>query len=106
MRSARRSHRRTMRSSACACTSRSTASTAALRRCSANLPSTPLRADDILFSQGFGTRRICAGLVEQGLFRVGGRLVDDPAEEFETRGLVFEVDGTAWEFHEKAYVML
>jgi 16S rRNA pseudouridine516 synthase len=70
------------------------------------LANTPLRADDVLFSQGFGTRRICAGLVQQGKFAVEGRVVDDPAEELDTQGLVFEVDGTTWEFHAKAYVML
>ncbi|NBX14285.1 MAG: 16S rRNA pseudouridine(516) synthase, partial [Betaproteobacteria bacterium] len=25
-----------------------------------------MRLEDILFSQGFGTRRVCAGLVQQG----------------------------------------
>ena len=38
--------------------------------------------------------------------RVDGRVVDDPSEDFETRGLVFDVDGVPWEFHDKAYVML
>lgn len=38
--------------------------------------------------------------------RVDGRLVEDPAEEFDTRALVFEVGGATWEFHDKAYVML
>jgi 16S rRNA pseudouridine516 synthase len=33
-------------------------------------------------------------------------VVDDAGEDFDTGGLVFEVDGVAWEFHEKAYVML
>jgi 16S rRNA pseudouridine516 synthase len=85
---------------------RSIASIAASRRCSANWRSTPLRADDILYSQGFGTRRICAGLVEQGHVRVGARVIDDPAEDFETQGFVFNVDGVDWEFHDKAYLML
>jgi 16S rRNA pseudouridine516 synthase len=85
---------------------RKTASTAGSGRCSAKSRSTHLRADDILFSQGFGTRRICAGLVQHGHVRAGGRVIDDPAEEFDTDGLVFEVDGVAWEFHEHAYLML
>jgi len=71
-----------------------------------NWPSTLLRADDILFSQGFGTRRVCAGLVERGLFVVDSRAIDDAGEDIQTDGLVFEVDGVAWEFHAKAYVML
>jgi 16S rRNA pseudouridine516 synthase len=85
---------------------RNIASTAASRRSSASLPSTHLRADDILFSQGFGTRRVCAGLIEQGYLRIAGRAIDDPSEDFETDGLAFEVDGVPWEFHEKAYLML
>jgi 16S rRNA pseudouridine516 synthase len=86
--------------------SRKIAFIAASRRCSGNWRSTLLRADDILFSQGFGTRRICAGLIEQGHLRVGGRVVAEADEPFETRALDFEVDGVTWEFHEKAYVML
>jgi 16S rRNA pseudouridine516 synthase len=44
--------------------------------------------------------------VQQGHVRIAGRVIDDPAEDFEAPGLVFEVDGVPWEFHEKAYVML
>lgn len=65
-----------------------------------------MRLQDILFSQGFGTRRICAGLVQQGHVAVGGRAMLDPLSEFEPEGLVFEVDGLAWTYHEKAYLML
>ena len=66
----------------------------------------PLRLDQILFSQGFGTRRICAGLIGQGDVKVGGKTIDEPWEEFETAGLQFEVAGQAWPFHDKALVML
>ncbi|MFM2113015.1 MAG: Ribosomal small subunit pseudouridine synthase [Pseudomonadota bacterium] len=36
--------------------------------------------DELLFSQGFGTRRVCAGLIEQGLIQVwqGDAAVDAP----------------------------
>lgn len=61
---------------------------------------------DILFSQGFGTRRICAGLVQHGHVSVAGARVTDSSESFETQGLVFEVDGTSWEYHDKAYLMM
>jgi len=60
----------------------------------------------ILFTQGFGTRRICAGIVAQGLVRVGGRVVADPRADVDTGGLVFEVDGRAWPYHERALIML
>jgi 16S rRNA pseudouridine516 synthase len=60
----------------------------------------------LLFSQGFGTRRLCAGLVEAGAVRVGGRVIDDPQEVFDPEGLVFEVDGRAWPYHEHALILL
>lgn len=60
----------------------------------------------MLYSQGFGTRRVCAGLVQQGHVRVGGQPVTDATAEFEPQGLVFEVDGQPWPWHEKAYLLL
>jgi 16S rRNA pseudouridine516 synthase len=65
-----------------------------------------MQLQEILFSQGFGTRRVCAGLVQQGHVRVGGELVTDAAAAFEPVGLCFSVDGAPWEYHEKAYLML
>jgi 16S rRNA pseudouridine516 synthase len=66
----------------------------------------PMTLAQILFTQGFGTRRICAGLVDAGLVRVGGVVVDDPAAEFDTDGLEFEVEGRPWTFHAQALVLL
>jgi len=66
----------------------------------------PVRLSQILFSQGFGTRRLCAGLIQHGEVRVGGELVEDPEAEFEPEGLVFEVSGKPWPYHAKALVML
>ena len=65
-----------------------------------------MRLAQILFSQGFGTRRVCAGMVEQGLVRVAGLVVDDPAADFDTTGLEFEVDGRPWPYHEHALILL
>jgi len=65
-----------------------------------------MRIAQILFSQGFGTRRACAGLVAARAVRVGGQLIEDSQAEFATDGLVFEVDGRAWPFHEKALILL
>jgi len=61
---------------------------------------------EILFSQGFGTRRVCAGVVQQGYVTVEGVLCTEPAMEFTASGLRFTVQGVAWEYHEKAYLML
>jgi 16S rRNA pseudouridine516 synthase len=72
-----------------------------------------MQLQDILYSQGFGTRRVCAGLVQQGLVRVfAGADEGEPAvcrdatTPFETVGLRFEVQGVTWPYHEKAYLML
>ncbi|RYZ07489.1 MAG: 16S rRNA pseudouridine(516) synthase [Comamonadaceae bacterium] len=65
-----------------------------------------MQLQQILYSQGFGTRRVCAGLVEQGHVTVQGSACDDPGADFEPAGLQFTVQGKAWEYHEKAYVLL
>ena len=65
-----------------------------------------MQLQDILFSQGFGTRRICAGLVQQGHVTVEGRIVTDATADFEAEGLHFCVDGVEWPYREKAYLML
>ena len=72
-----------------------------------------MQIQDILFSQGFGTRRVCAGLVQQGLVQVYERndeLAPVPcahsATEFVAHGLRFRVQGVDWPYHEKAYLML
>lgn len=65
-----------------------------------------MQLQEILYSQGFGTRRVCAGLVQHGHVRVGGELVTDAGAVFEPDGLRFSVDGVAWEYHRKAYLML
>ncbi len=67
--------------------------------------------DDLLYSQGFGTRRICAGLVQQGLVRfntgAGLQMCDDTGVEIEAiTGMVYQVQGVDWQYHEKAYFLL
>ncbi len=66
----------------------------------------PMRLEDILFSQGFGTRRVCAGLIQQGHVSVQGQVQTDAGEFYAPEGLAFTVQGTPWTFHEKAYVLL
>lgn len=65
-----------------------------------------LELQEILYSQGFGTRRVCAGLVQQGHVRVAGVLETDAGRLFDPEGLQFAVQGTPWAYHERAYVML
>ena len=65
-----------------------------------------MQLQDILFSQGFGTRRVCAGLVQQGHVSVAGQICTDATAVFKEPRLLFSVQGKPWEFHEKAYLML
>jgi 16S rRNA pseudouridine516 synthase len=65
-----------------------------------------MQLQDILYSQGFGSRRLCAGLIEHGEVVVGGEVCDDPQRDFPAEGLVFSVSGRAWPYHARAYLML
>ena len=65
-----------------------------------------MELQEILYSQGFGARRTCTGLVEHGVVTVGGVPVTDPFETFEPEGLAFTVEGKPWTYHAKAYLML
>ncbi|WP_219209497.1 pseudouridine synthase [Variovorax boronicumulans] len=66
-----------------------------------------MHLQDILYTQGFGTRRVCAGLVQQGFVTVAGEPVTDAGQDIAvTEGMPFTVQGTAWEYHDKAYVLL
>jgi 16S rRNA pseudouridine516 synthase len=60
----------------------------------------------VLFSQGFGTRRECDALVRLGLVTLGERVLDDPDEALATDGLVIGVRGVAWPYHAKALLMM
>ena len=69
-----------------------------------------MQLQDILFSQGFGTRRICCGLIQQGLVGVGvGDTLEvcfDPTASFTEDGFVFQVQGDTWVYQERAYLMV
>ena len=65
-----------------------------------------MRVTQILFSQGFGTRRVCAGLVANGLVTWQGRRLHDPQQELPTAGLVLHVQGRDWPYRERALIML
>ncbi|MEZ5605992.1 MAG: 16S rRNA pseudouridine(516) synthase [Burkholderiaceae bacterium] len=67
-----------------------------------------MRLDDLLYSQGFGTRRVCAGLIEQERVSVGGAVCTDPAAEQDVADPAFRfaVQGLAWPYRQRAYLML
>jgi 16S rRNA pseudouridine516 synthase len=60
----------------------------------------------LLFSQGFGTRRECTALASSGRVRIAGQELADPDAPVDPRGLVFDVDGSPWPYHERAIIML
>jgi 16S rRNA pseudouridine516 synthase len=70
-----------------------------------------MRLDDLLFTQGFGTRRVCAGLIQQGFVKgfeqfAGMDTAGSATEIIVTESMPFTVQGKPWEYHEKAYLML
>ena len=72
-----------------------------------------MQLQDVLFSQGFGTRRVCAGLVQQGMVALLSRdgsapaeTVTDASHDVHPEGLRLRVQGVDWEVHDKAYVLL
>ena len=60
----------------------------------------------ILFTQGFGTRRECEALVLMGAVGVARQTIRDPSAEFDPSGLMLDVRGEAWPVHAKALVLL
>ena len=70
-----------------------------------------VKAEQILFSQGFGSRKLCRLLITRGVVEIGGVVCTDPAAEVEVtpqdgKAIEFRVDGVSWQFHAKAYLML
>ncbi|MDE2415529.1 MAG: pseudouridine synthase [Comamonadaceae bacterium] len=71
-----------------------------------------MQLQEILYSQGFGTRRLCVGLIQQGWVSVRGADAPesvtclDPVLDFDEQGLLLRVQGQDWPYQAKAYVML
>ncbi|QDL55217.1 16S rRNA pseudouridine(516) synthase [Rhodoferax aquaticus] len=72
-----------------------------------------MQLQEVLYSQGFGTRRVCAGLIQQGLVHVFPLdapdtpvLCTQATADFVAPGLRFQVQGVVWPYAEKAYILL
>jgi 16S rRNA pseudouridine516 synthase len=65
-----------------------------------------MKLSQILFSQGFGTRRMCDALISSDTVQINGVKCGEADAQFETDGLVLTVHGEQWPFHAPAYVML
>jgi len=66
----------------------------------------PLTLSQLLYSQGFGSRRECIGRVLDGQLRIDGEVRDDPDDTVDPTDLRFEVDGRPWLYQAKALLML
>lgn len=67
---------------------------------------TKLSLDKILQSQGFGTRKYCRDLVEDGEVSINGEVIRSVKTSYETRGLQFHIFEEDWEFRERVYIVL
>jgi 16S rRNA pseudouridine516 synthase len=65
-----------------------------------------LTLDRILQSQGFGTRKYCQSLIEDGEVRIGGEIVDDYRATFDTGDLEFTVFDENWRYRKHVYIAL
>ncbi len=65
-----------------------------------------LSLDRILQSQGFGTRKYCRALVDDGEVAIGGVIQTSYKTAFETEGLVLHVFEEDWVVREQVYIAL
>ena len=65
-----------------------------------------LSLDRILQSQGFGTRKYCRALIEDGDVAIKGEIQDSYKTTVETDGLVLEVFGEEWKYRQHVYIAL
>jgi len=65
-----------------------------------------LSLDRVLQSQGFGTRKYCRALIEDGDVAVNGDVVDNFKTLVETDGLVLTVFDEEWVYREFVYIAL
>jgi 16S rRNA pseudouridine516 synthase len=65
-----------------------------------------LSLDRILQSQGFGTRKYCRALIEDGEVSIAGETPKNYRSTFETDGLVLNVFDEEWEYREHLYIAL
>ena len=65
-----------------------------------------MRLSQVLFSQGFGPRRECEGLIVSGHVTLHGSVCDDPFLDVDPVGMSFGVRGVLWPYRAKALVLL
>jgi 16S rRNA pseudouridine516 synthase len=78
-----------------------------LDRMKSKTAATTITPQELLFSQGFGSRHECTGTVVNGKFEFNGTLVTDPFEDLAIfEAAPYKVAGKPWQYHTKAYLVL
>jgi 16S rRNA pseudouridine516 synthase len=62
--------------------------------------------EKLLQSQGFGSRKLCRGFIQNCRVLVNGAECTDPSAEFPTDDLVLTVDGVDWRYREQVYLAM
>ncbi|MEC5386214.1 pseudouridine synthase [Uliginosibacterium sp. H3] len=65
-----------------------------------------MQLDRILQSQGFGSRKECRKAIREGEVKIGGVVVNDPFQEYDTTDFTFELNDWEWEYAEKVYIAM
>ena len=65
-----------------------------------------LSFDRILQTQGFGTRKYCRELIDDGEVSVNGEVIKSYKTTIETDGLIFSIFDEEWTYHEHLYIAL
>ena len=60
----------------------------------------------MLQSQGYGTRKWCRQLIEDGEVAIRGEIVRNPQTIVETDGLAYTLFGETWHYHHQLYIAL
>lgn len=60
----------------------------------------------ILHKQGHGSRKLCRIMIINEEVTVNGEMCDDPNASFSLENLHYTVQGEAWEYKEKSYLMM
>lgn len=65
-----------------------------------------MQLEKILQSQGFGSRKQCRQLIENGKVTIHGEVRTDPKVNFDISDLEFTVADKSWQYREKVYLAL
>ncbi|MES2070578.1 MAG: 16S rRNA pseudouridine(516) synthase [Pseudomonadota bacterium] len=65
-----------------------------------------LSLDRILQSQGFGTRKYCRELIDDGELSIAGEVMTNYKTPVETEGLSFHIFDEDWQYREHVYIAL